>query len=216
MKEIIQNIDRAIKRLYSLEIQFCAEDFIMRRPIAVESIGTASHEGALYLRGVRSSLELGIYLSPEICGVLNGLRLDYPLSRWSRNELHCFAVTTEEISHFLYLLHHASAGRSVSQLELELQGEIDKFLILSFLASNDNLGAAYDLFEKIFMRFHLKDHLTSEQRERYSAANRLAKRFIQRYGFSFHDPSSRERAFRLLRRFYRLNMAEKMSILGPH
>ena len=219
MQAIIQMIDRALKQLYLLDIPFCAENFLMKHPLPEKRIGTATQDGALFIRGTAVSLEVGIYLSPTICGTLEKLPLNRDPSQWKTAELHGFSVASEEISHFLYLLHHASVGRPVTQLELELQGEIDKFLMLYFLSAPSHRQSEevfQQLLERIFQRFRLSTNLTAEQTERYLAANRLAKRFLQKYGMCLNEPKFRERAFRTLRRFYRLNVAEKMSLLGPH
>src|SRR5205823_14442801 len=130
-----------------------------------------------------------------------------------------FSVAAEEVSHFQYLLFHATSGRSVSQFELELQGEIDKFLLTFFAVSS---GGKFDeqlfgtLFEQFFYHFHLAESLTQEQRVRYMEANHVAKRFIRRCGKLLAlEGGRRDRAFSLLRRFYRVDSAEKLSLAAP-
>lgn len=51
---------------------------------------------------------------------------------------HELAVVAEETSHFMTLLHAATLGARVSQLDLETLGEIDRFLFL--LHSAEGLG----------------------------------------------------------------------------
>ena len=211
MKRAIAKIDRAIKRLYSLEHDHRAEDFLVRHPIDGARIGNSDLQGALYLQGDARDVSIGIYLNESVRDTLT----HYPQwshSRWSTDQFNAFAIATEEVSHFNYFLFHAPQGRQLSHLELELQGEIDKFLIAWFA----NPHADFDqMFETLFFRFGLAQGLRAEQRERYLEANRLAKRFIHRHGRSLLlDPRKRERAFRWLRRFYRLNVSEKLSTIG--
>ena len=52
-----------------------------------------------------------------------------------------FCTLTEEVSHFLYLLFCARSSRTVTELELELQGEVDKYLTAAFFLSLQNEGA---------------------------------------------------------------------------
>ena len=44
--------------------------------------------------------------------------------------MECFCLALEGVSHFLYLIWNASFDRSVTLLEMELQAEIDKFVML--------------------------------------------------------------------------------------
>ena len=128
-----------------------------------------------------------------------------------------FTVAAEEISHFHYLLYHASRTRQVSQLELELQGDIDKFLLTYFanfwkMESSEEIFDA--LFELLFYRFRLAENLGPEERSRYLEANNLARRFIRKCATSLSDSEQRERIFRQLRKFYRLGASEKISFIS--
>ena len=207
MKRVVRKIDRALKRLYNLETGYRAEDFLLSKPPA-EGVGNAELHGTLYVRGADNDLSVGIYLSP---GVAEGLadfgRWQYP---WKREQTAAFSVATEEISHFLYLLYHAETGRGVSQLELELQGEIDKFVLAYFAGAS----TFEQLFEQLFYRFRLAESLSLEQKDRYLEANRLARLFIRRYGRYLSSTRTYEKAFRLLRRFYRLDSSEKIGWIG--
>src|SRR5439155_692812 len=72
----------------------------------------------------------------------------------------------------------ARSARSVTQLELELQGEVDKYLNAVFLLSLQNEGAvSARLRELIFRRYRLAEHLSLEQAERYRTASHLAYRY---------------------------------------
>lgn len=216
MRRIVQKIDRALKALYRLNVPLCAEDFLICRALPIRMAGSSTQDGALYLRSTGSELELGIYLSPSIREELDHLKLSRNISKWTLAQFHAFAVTAEEVSHFLYVIHHASAERSMSQLELEIQGEIDKFLMIYFQSKSVDSGRFSALLEMLFVRFRLASDLGSEEKERYLLANRLAKKFVQNHCPNLAKPRSREKTLRLLRRFYRLDIAEKMSLLGPH
>lgn len=217
MKRVIRKIDLALKSLYNLDCEFRAEDFLLKRPAAQKAVGSAGLQGALYVQsGEPCDLTLGIYLSAAVGENLT----KFPRGRsafWSREKLSAFAVATEEISHFHYLLHHAATGRQVSQLELELQGDIDKFLLAFFAnAGGDEAGNVIfeTLFERLFSQFRLSELLTGEEKDRYTEANRLAKRFILKFADQLSDPASSENVLKALRRFYRLNASEKMSLIA--
>src|SRR3989338_4878692 len=128
MKHTISKIDKALKMLYHLEVPFSANDFVLEvSPRGPECAPQAS----LLVQEDAGGLSLGIYFPPTIYASLTRQEgLTHP--DWSVEELNVFATVTEEISHFLYLVFNAYQGRSVSQFDLELQGEIDKFLVLYF------------------------------------------------------------------------------------
>jgi hypothetical protein len=71
------------------------------------------------------SVSLGVVLEPSVSDALQ--RRD-PRARLDRENLGPFCTLAEEVSHFLYLLYCVRAARSVTELELELQGELDKYL----------------------------------------------------------------------------------------
>jgi hypothetical protein len=218
MKSAVRQIDRALKRLYNLESQYRAEDFLLSRPVSSQSkVGNADLRGALYVRGEAQELSLGIYLSEAVTHHLSTFKA-WRHRKWSRDQIGAFTVATEEISHFHYLLFHATNSRQVTQLELELQGEIDKFLLTYFATrhlSEDFPTVFEALFEQIFYRFHLADHLSAEEKTRYTDANSLARRFIRKQvrWLTGKDPHH-EKSLGNLRRFYRVGAGEKISLIG--
>ena len=75
-----------------------------------------------------------------------------------------FCTVTEEVSHFLFLLFRAGCGRAVSQLELELQAEVDKYLSAVILLSLQNEGAvSARLRELLFRRYRLDERVGAER-----------------------------------------------------
>lgn len=205
-------MDRAIKRLYNLEHPLGAEAFLITKPIL-----PAAGQGAFFIQARQDDeLEVGIFLDSEVRVHLSHLRRWNP-SHWDLPKLGAFAIAAEEVSHFNYFLHHRSMGRAVSQLELELQGEIDKFLLTLFsghsVLKGPELAAKFEtLLDQFFQHYQLVESLDAEQKARYEHASQLAKRFLLKYRDALLNPSKRETAFRLLRRFYRLNLSEKLSL----
>ncbi len=205
MKSVLRRIDKAIKRLYNLDFSRSVEEFLVVLP-------QAKQPGALLVaHAPDKTLEMGIHLGPT---VRKGLK-SFPRGlwvEWPRETLQAFTVATEEISHFHYVRYHATQGRQVSQLELEMQGEIDKFLIAYFTNSESATKDGFEkLYEQFFLQFRLQVGLDEEEQQRYLEANRLAQRFIRKLADQLQDPHEREAVFRFLRKFYRLNAVEKIS-----
>jgi hypothetical protein len=211
VKNAISKIDRALKRLYNLQSPLQAEDFLLRRPYA-SSVEQAP-PGALYIEPPtpeEDTLSMGIYLNPTVQTALdtfpqwNGL--------WNAQQFAAFGLAAEEVSHFHYVAHHAPQGRGVSQLELELQGEIDKFLLTFYAKPRDEKSDPFqELLENFFKHFHFEQRLDPEQRERYEQANRLAKAFLIKHADLFQN-APQEKLLKVVREFYRLSLEEKVSL----
>ncbi len=98
------------------------------------------------------------------------------LSSAATKDLDSFCAVAEGVSHFVYFTFcGASLERPVSQIELELQAEIDKFVMLRMVAGR----CGYSLLRRLFEGFELRHGLASEDRERYRLANRAARRYAR-------------------------------------
>ncbi len=117
-----------------------------------------------------------------------------------------FLQLLEGVSHFLYLVERARTGLPATQLELELQAEVDKFVLLALSPSPLSL-------ERRALHEQLYEHVTylhspdSELGERYRLANDLAARFTARL---LDTESGRARG--LLQRFYRAGQGDKIRL----
>ena len=87
----------------------------------------------------------------------------------------------EGVSHFVYLAERVRAGRPTTQLELELQAEVDKFALLGLSAvERGDVGQARRLHAKLYGAVRFIHEGDTEQGVRYRIANDLAARFCAR------------------------------------
>jgi hypothetical protein len=138
-----------------------------------------------------------------------------PRERLDSSNLGAFSTVTEEVSHFLYLLFRARRQRQVTQLEMELQAEVDKYLTAVFFLSLQNEGAvSTGLRDLLFGRYRLAEGLSPESAERYREASRLASRYCgwleARYLRGRRLPDLAREA----RRFWRLGQREKLETIA--
>ncbi len=75
-------------------------------------------------------LALSLYLDPAL---LRRLEAADPLERLHGGNVADCLTALEGVSHFLYLVWNASHDRAVSLLELEMQAEVDKFIVSHWL-----------------------------------------------------------------------------------
>jgi hypothetical protein len=216
MKTAIRKIDRAIKTLNNVEHDHKAEDFIVREP---EAVGQIDPAGALYIREEKDAhqegVAVGIYFHPQVARELGSFR------RWEMDNLtlpqkRAFAVASEEVSHFNYLLRQVHSGRAVSRFEMELQGEVDVFLVTFFATTGQGreLEAFDTAFRQAFEAFGLVDGLSSDEKDRYREANQGARRFLHKLREDLCHPDTRAEALRRIRQFYRLGLADKMALIA--
>ena len=175
----------------------------------VTTLDDLNKSGALliYCPSNKNEMELGIALSPTVQAELNSLD-PKPFSMWTHNEINAFSVVSEEISHFKYLVFHSTQQRGVSQLELEFQGEIDKFLLLYIFSKLD----FNSVFSTLFEHFSISDSLTNEEKDRYQMANQLSKEFLLKNRDCFANDKSFSDFLSLLRALYRMGPQEKFSL----
>jgi len=113
-----------------------------------------------------------------------------------------FCVMTEEISHFIYLVWSKSNGKKITLLDLEIQAEVDKYLLATSFFSSKN-----DVFSNIFGRFMLRKNLGKEEQSRYIEATRLGKKLAATWR---KRKISNKEKMGWLRHFYRQNPANRI------
>jgi hypothetical protein len=116
-------------------------------------------------------LFIGIHFDDSISA---RLAADGPLVRLSDANLDAYCVVVEEVSHFHLILNRALAARTVSRLELEWQGEIDKLLLAATLLSEQ---AGHCHLEPLARRLFDEATITAVDAPHYWEATRLAARF---------------------------------------
>ena len=120
----------------------------------------------------------------------------------------CLAI--EGISHFLYLTWRALQQHNVSLLELELQAEVDKYiLILFFMKKLHKPDLIKKLRKKLFENIRFDEALNDIELVRYQEANYYAARYCQLLEFRYLRDFSSHRMVCELRRFYRLGQNAK-------
>ena len=207
---MLDSIFRHIDRVYGLELEVDIQDFLISSDMCARLGQDAARAAVLVREGQsRDGLELGVYIGEEALAQL----AEIDLSTSIRPESFELLVTAiEEVSHFAYLHYCASCERRVTQLELELQAEVDKFIItwMLLLTSRNDGRVARNLLDRLFGDFEIRPELEPVTRERYEAASSLASRYCTHV---VQAALSRDRLSALLpelRSFYRLTQRGKI------
>jgi hypothetical protein len=120
----------------------------------------------------------------------------------------------EGVSHFLYIAERVRRRLPTTRLELELQAEVDKFVLLGGVVP-DAVRATFDARRAASVRARLFDQVTylhdagSEEGERYRVASTIAARFSEKIARLRANGGAVVRA---LRDFYGAGQREKLEI----
>ncbi len=193
---MLTSIQQELAALYRLEHAFDVNSFVLKRS---EVDAPLDRPEQLLVREDGDTLELALVLEDRL--------LD-PNTDWS---LDGFCTAAEGVSHLLYLALAAEREAQVSQLELELQAEIDKFVLLLF----GSAMSALDVIRRLFRSFVIRDdvHCTVE-RDRYERANRLALRYCSYLNDRYVAHGRTEPLLTDLRKMYRMGGAQKLDYLS--
>ena len=188
-------MQRRLTRCYGIDDALRVDDFVR--------MAEEGEREELFIRHGPDGLELALALPREVIE---------PGARPSLDQL-CQVV--EGVSHFLYVAERARRERPVTELELELQAEVDKYLVLV-----DPCHEGYRPGWSVHVRARLYDRVAfahprgTERGDRYRMANELAARFAGRLEAQHLrdgriDPSGMRQA---LHRFYWAGQTEKIEL----
>ena len=133
-----------------------------------------------------------------------------PADRLGAHNLGDFLLAVEGVSHFIYAICCARAERPVTQLELELQAEVDKY-VTCLLATDPALRVSEVLRRRLFGDANYEPDLEADEHERYRAANDNAHRYAAWLETEYVGPRKIPEMLGELRRFYRAGLSEKLA-----
>ena len=208
---MLAELQNQLNDIYQVGRAYDVRDFLITDPSLARLIGQESMlsntEETLLLSEDDEGLALSLFLDGNLLERLESAR---PLDALRADMLDDLWKVLEGLSHFNCIVWKASQDRPVSLLELELQGEIDKFVSTMLLAlGQDDTDLTNRLHGWLFddVRFH--SDLDDEQLDRYRSANDYAARFCRSLRQRLIDADGV--AFDQLRQFFRLPLPDKIS-----
>lgn len=179
----ITRIGRFICELYDLGFELDGRDFLVSPHLARALLPAPSPRTGVLAIEEAGELQLGVYIDPD--------------------DIANVCALVEETSHLVCLAWHAANDRPVSQLVLEFQSEIDRFLYfchdsgdLSFTCFRPGEPAAW---------------VDDTTHRRYEVARTRAHRYCRSLAQRFAPRRDTTGLARELRRFYRASPATKLS-----
>jgi hypothetical protein len=181
-------LQRRLERFYQIEETPDVRSFVRE--------SNASEREAVLLRELDDALEIALVI---------------PRGTTAQQSADAWLQLAEGVSHFVYVTNRVRMELPATQLELELQAEVDKFVLLALEPERRELpgsleGAqAFDLHARLFENVRFLHAPETELGERYRTANALAARYVRRLMVCDGATVRVE-----LRRFYRAGQAEKI------
>jgi len=208
---MLDALQQQLSDIYHLGQAHDVRDYLITDPMLAKALGQGTvlgdSEETLLMAQDGDEFSLSLFLDREL---LERLQLSDPFDCLHRNMLNDLWKVLEGISHFNCVVWKAMQDRTVSLLELELQGEIDKFVATTLLAIEQaDKTLLYDLHSRLFDKVRYHDELDEEQRDRYRSANDYAARYC--FGLQQELIENDQGAITKLRDFYRLQLGDKIS-----
>jgi hypothetical protein len=198
--ELPQSLQDSLTHTYDLAIDYRVADFLITDATLLPQELRAGGADEQVLIEEGDPIGLGLYLDPAV------------LARLYENNLAAFLSVAEGVSHWLMLAWAAEHNRAVSLLELELQAEIDKFLLSWQILKRQTGRSPRELHHVLFERAVPDARLCADRYGLYLRAHQYGARYCKALAGRLTRSSPWEAAATCatLRRFYRLSVAGKI------
>ncbi|MFZ0486746.1 MAG: hypothetical protein WAL83_07085 [Arenicellales bacterium] len=194
---VLNTLQRVIQRVYEIDLKHRVADFTTSDPAFARCFGSAHQPmEQLIFREDGNNVDVSLYLDDEVVNALDS-STDSP----SMNMV-CLAV--EGVSHFVHFCWRHHYGVDLSLLELEIQAEVDKYVLLTDLYGDEGMH------RRLFEEYLLQRGMSRQLQERYKSANRFAAKYCHRLERDYIQPGRTDEMLNELRRFCRKTQREKI------
>ena len=200
-------LQSALEQLYRIEGPVDVTDFRVDRRVLSHALGKSADgcRETLLVQNADEETLVALFLCNDV-----ERRAQHFLQLPSDQGLDAFCVALEGVSHFLYFTFcGACQDRPVSRVELELQAEIDKFLVLRALFGMSGRILKSRLYED----FVLREDMQPTEQARYRFANRHGRRYAGWLDHQFRTGRGSE-ALADARVLYRRPLEAKLSFIA--
>ena len=205
----LNGLQQRLETIYEVNLGYQVADFVITDATLAQQLDTSDNPRVsaekLLVYEEAGELSLSLYLDDAL------------LTAWDKDDLQAvnladYCTILEGVSHFLYLCWNASQGREVSCLELEMQAEVDKFIMLiSALSFQDDGLHPRQLHDWLFDQPNFDQSLSQTELTRYRDANHFAGKYCRQLTRNhLRQTQFDSRMLNELRRFYRLSFHHKL------
>ena len=208
--EPLRRVQRGLEALYRVNTGVEITDYVVGAELRDALALARKPREQLLVCEADGEMALALFVDPRV--LANLARFD-PADRLGDHNFGDFLLAVEGVSHFIYAIRCARAERPVSQLELELQAEVDKY-VTCLLTTEPEIGVSAELRRRLFGDAAYDDDLDHDEHARYRAANGNAQRYTSWLERAFVVARRIPEMLAELRRFYRLGLAAKLGTIA--
>lgn len=177
--KLVEQVESHLESVYKFSNEVKVSDFLISEEELLEL--APDYQGKefpkeLFLVKAKPSedlLEIALYLDETL---KKNLETFCPSEGLHTKNISDFCALIEGVSHFVYYVCKANQNRNVTQLELELQAEVDKYVLLSLFLQAQSLDKK-QILKLLFENYNLFQNLNQEQQDRYHTASDLARKY---------------------------------------
>jgi len=184
-------VQRYLERYYGLEQSPSIEAFL-------RSVDDGSRESVRIRQADDGEIEIEV-LAPSLASAADP-------------DLDTLCQLIEGVSHFVYVAERARRQLPTTQLELELQAEVDKYVLLVWRRTPFHPELARRVHARLYERVRFCHEEGTEEGDRYRLANGLAARFVRRLELVYLAKGRTVELRGALHRFYGMGQADKLQL----
>ena len=192
---MIQWIQSKLQSIYALKTVAQAERYLISPEQMSNVLQITSNQPQVLFSQEDQNFNISIYVGSDLFQ-----KLQKNPMRFTGEDI---GIMTEEVSHFTYLLWSLGQEKKTSLLDLEIQGEIDKFILLAHQWGSDKKA-----YQHLFLNVSWRNNLNAFEKKRYEFAHRIIKRLVEK-----KLKGSPILNLAWLRKFYRLPFSMRMEML---
>lgn len=198
---LLTQLQTGLEACYDVRLPFTVDEFVCHDADWLQTMTghcTAVDE-VLLVREQCDGLDLTLYLESDTLQ-----HASHALDSGSLDQqgLDAVCAVVEGVSHVVCLLWHAHHQRQISALDLELQADVDKFVLLAgTLVQGEDRQA---LHQRLFEAMRITSAAGSDLHERYRTANSQAASYCHWLNSTFMNARDSRGLACELARFYRL------------
>lgn len=204
-----------LQTIYEIEVGHSVNDFLITNKLLADHLSadnSCNNNERLLISEYQDGLDLSLYISAD---VYKHIENSHPINLVKEGRYSEFCLMIEGVSHFLYVVWNASHQRQVTLLEMELQAEIDKFILMQSLIDNDSKSDSINNLRNWLFESNTYDsELGSNELERYEQANYYAGKYCMALQQSYKLSGLNQELLNDLRRLYRMNQQGKMRYIN--
>jgi hypothetical protein len=213
----LASLQGALADIYDLPATPDVHEYLLTSRAQLAQFSTRGGDEQLLVAEDGDALSLALYID---AAVLERLERRDPFAALDADNLADYLTAAEGVSHFVYMAWNAGHDKPVTLLELELQAEVDKYVLGAWLLRAQGGGRfPRELHRALFERAHVDPCIAGERAGLYRRASDYAGRFCRRVAARLERSRRASTRHDLrpvlaeLRRFYRWGSARKFEFI---